>query len=157
MKSVFLHGLESSSCGTKAKWFKEHFPSMLVPDLTGSFENRMEQLMELVAGQNELVLVGSSFGGLMAAVFAHEYADRVKKIILLAPALNFPGYSEYLNRKSPVPAHLYIGRQDDVCPPDIVIPYAKRSFENIIIHESDDDHLLKATFCSIDWKGLLSH
>ena len=67
MTIVFIHGLDSSSRGSKALWFKEHFPVMLVPDFTGSLEERMDTLIHKVAGSENLVLVGSSFGGLMAA------------------------------------------------------------------------------------------
>lgn len=156
MTSVFIHGQDSSSRGAKALWFKEHFPDMLVPDFTGSLDERMETLTGLLAGQRELVLIGSSFGGLMAAIFALEHESRVEKVILLAPALNFPAYSRCLDRQTQVPAQLFIGRQDDVCPPYIVIPAAQRTFTNIIIHESADDHLLKVTFPEIDWQRLLA-
>jgi pimeloyl-ACP methyl ester carboxylesterase len=129
---------------------------MLVPDFTGSLEERMEALIHMVAGFENLVLVGSSFGGLMAAVFALDYPGRVNRVILLAPALNFAAYSGYLNRQTQVPARLFIGRRDGVCPPDLVIPAARRTFTDIDIHESDDDHLLKNTFSKIDWQGLLA-
>lgn len=156
MTSVFIHGQDSSSLGAKALWFKEHYPDMLIPDFTGTLDERMDTLTSLLTGQEELVLIGSSFGGLMAAIFTLEHESRVKKVILLAPALNFPSYSSYLERQTQVPARLFIGRQDDVCPPDIVIPAAQRTFTNIIIHRSDDDHLLKGTFQKIDWQGLLA-
>ena len=93
MKAVFLHGLDSSSKGTKARWFKERFPGMLIPDFSGPLEDRMRTLSEVLAGQKGLVIVGSSFGGLMAAVFVLYNESRVKRLILLRlfmfmPALN---------------------------------------------------------------------
>ena len=156
MTAVFIHGQDSSSRGVKGLWFKEHYPDMLVPDFTGTLHERMDTLTTLLAGQEKLVLIGSSFGGLMAAIFTLEHESRVKKVILLAPALNFPDYSSYLERQTQVPARLFIGRQDDICPPDIVITAARRTFTNIVIHRSNDDHLLKGTFQEIDWQRLLA-
>ena len=57
------------------------------------FPERMEKLEGLLAGKNELVLVGSSYGGLMAAVYACLHEERVKKLILLAPALHLEPYN----------------------------------------------------------------
>jgi hypothetical protein len=34
MTTVFLHGLESSSKGVKAGWFRQNFPTMLIPYFT---------------------------------------------------------------------------------------------------------------------------
>jgi len=155
MTSVFLHGLDSSSQGTKAKWFREHFPDMVIPDFIGSLTERMEKLNTLLSGRSDLVLIGSSFGGLMATIYALENESRVRKVFLLAPALNFPGVPEKVDRKLNVPATLYIGRRDDVCPPDQVIPAARQIFAHLSVHVSDDDHLLRDTFPAIDWETLL--
>ena len=90
MTTVFLHGLDSSSQGTKAKWFGKNFPEMVIPDFTGTIYDRMEKLITLLDEEKELILIGSSFGGLMATLFARENESRIRKVILLAPALNFP-------------------------------------------------------------------
>lgn len=155
MTRVFLHGLDSSSKGTKGKWFRDRFPEMIIPDFTGSLDTRLKIFEQVVAGLDELVLTGSSFGGLMAAIFALENESRVKKVILLAPALNFPDFSSFSCRSLPVPAILYIGSRDTVCPPEIVIPAAKNVFADLSVFVSDDDHLLHDTFTSIDWKEVL--
>jgi len=155
MTTVFLHGLESSSRGTKGSWFRQHFPKMLVPDFTGSLRDRMDQLNRVLTGRKELLLVGSSFGGLMAAILAIENPERVSRLILLAPALNFPEFDKWHGRSTPVETLLYIGGNDDVCPPAVVIPAAKAAFPALTIHQTDDDHLLRATFAEIDWQCLL--
>lgn len=155
MTTIFLHGLESSSQGTKATWLKKHFPETIVPDLAGPLAERMNTLRSTLDGKTGIILIGSSFGGLMAALFTQENPGRVKKAILLAPALNFPDYSKFPVRPVDVPVLLYIGSQDDVCPPDIVIPLAKRIFTNITVVQSDDDHLLHRTFNGINWESLL--
>ena len=156
MTSVFLHGLESSSKGTKGSWFRERFPEILIPDFVGTLADRMAVLQTVLADRDNLVLVGSSFGGLMATVYVLEHPEKVEKAILLAPALNFPDFSKYAGRKTTVRTQLFIGRQDDVCPPEIVIPKAMDTFINLEVHRSDDDHPLRNTFPDLDWKRLLS-
>ena len=155
MTTLFLHGLESSSKGTKARWFRQHFSTVVTPDFTGSLGTRMKKLNVILAGKEELLLIGSSFGGLMTTIHAQENENRVKKVILLAPAFNFPQFSWYLERKTSVPAQLYIGRQDIICPADSVIPVAQNIFTDLSVHVSDDDHLLRDTFTAIDWAELI--
>ena len=102
MNTIFIHGLDSSSRGTKATWFSQHFPEMLLPDFSGSFSQRLEQLKAIVAGREELIMIGSSFGGLLAAAFTLEQYHRVLRLILLAPALNFPEFADYPASACPV-------------------------------------------------------
>jgi pimeloyl-ACP methyl ester carboxylesterase len=156
MTTVFLHGLESSSKGTKATWFRQRFPAMLIPDFSGPLAERMADLNNLLALHDSLVLVGSSFGGLMATVYTLENEKRTARVILLAPALNFSEFTPYLGRSTGVSARLYIGRRDTVCPPDAVLPLALETFSNLSIHEADDDHLLHSTFSAIRWHELLA-
>ncbi|MBU0481767.1 MAG: alpha/beta hydrolase [Proteobacteria bacterium] len=155
MTPVFIHGLESSSRGTKGTWFKERFPGMLICDFIGSFEERMVQLKCFLAGRANLVLVGSSFGGLMASVYAIEYGSEVARVVLLAPALNFPEFDRFRSGSTSVPTHLYIGDRDAICPADLVIPAAQEVFTDLVVNRVDDDHLLHATFRRIDWNSML--
>jgi len=156
MNAVFLHGLDSSSKGTKGVWFRQHFPGMLLPDFRGSLGERMTVLRRLLLNRQDLVLVGSSFGGLMATIFAAERPDKLRRVILLAPALNFPDWEIDLQGQVSVPAHLYIGSRDTVCPPSKVLPVAREIFSELWVHVPDDDHLLHATFEIIDWSDLLA-
>lgn len=153
---IFIHGLESSSQGTKGKWFNKNYPNVLLPDFPGSLDERMSKLNTILNGQDNLVLIGSSYGGMMASIFALEHEGRVKKVILFAPALNFSEFDKYVGRSTSVPAKLYVGNQDDICPPDRVVPRAQAVFTNLTIHLSEDDHLLKKTFRFLDWQNLLS-
>lgn len=155
MTPVFLHGLASSSRGTKGKWFRDHFPAMLIPGFSGTLVERMTAVREILKEEKDLLLVGSSFGGLMVTLYAMEYPDRVKKVVLLAPALNFPEFSGRNTCRISVPAFLYIGQRDETCPPDIVIPRAREIFSDLSVQVSDDDHLLHATFRKIDWSSIL--
>ena len=80
MTIIFIHGLDSSSKATTAPWFKEHFPAIVIPDFTGSLDNRMGMLSKILSGMEKVVLIGSSFGGLMATIYALENESRVKKV-----------------------------------------------------------------------------
>lgn len=156
VNACFIHGLDSSSRGSKGAYFRRHFPDMLMPDFDGPFAGRMAALCQLLAGRSDLILVGSSFGGLMATVFAIENAAAVRRLVLLAPALNFPEFTPYRGRKTAVPATIYLGSRDTVTPPEQVKPLADETFASLLWHETDDDHLLRRTFPRIDWPGLLA-
>ncbi|MFN8411892.1 MAG: alpha/beta fold hydrolase [Anaerolineales bacterium] len=85
-KIIYLHGLESTSQSGKARQFAEKFPGMLTPDFN-AFEERMQQLKPILGRKKNWIIIGSSFGGLMAAVFTCKHPSQVQKLILLAPAL----------------------------------------------------------------------
>jgi len=152
---VYIHGLDTSSRGTKGLFFEEQYPDVLREDYAGPFEERMAKLHRVLEGRENLILVGSSYGGLMAAVFAALHADRVKKIVLLAPALTLPEFTPYLAHRSNVPAVVYHGICDDVVPPAGVEKVCRRVFSRLDYHAVDDDHLLHKTFRGLDWDGLL--
>ena len=151
----FLHGLDSSIQGTKARWFRDHFPQVGMQDYHGDLTQRLEQLEMQLAGRDRLILVGSSFGGLMATCFALRHPKQCLRLILLAPALNF---TEYQPPASPtaVPVVLVMGEQDDVCPPALVLPQAQATFSNLTVRIEDDDHMLHRTFPTLDWPHLLT-
>ena len=131
MMTLFLHGLESSSRGFKARWFSKNFSEVVTPDFTGVLAVRMKKLRAIMIGMDKTVLIGSSFGGLMATLYAMEQEGRVEKVILLAPALNFPDFVPPVGGKTAVPSRLYIGSRDTVCPPEIVLPLAKHIFSDL--------------------------
>jgi pimeloyl-ACP methyl ester carboxylesterase len=153
---VFVHGLEGSSQGTKSRFFRKRYPGMIIEDYTGSLEERMDKLRRTLAGKEDLVLVGSSYGGLMAAMYACDNEPAVGKLILLAPALDLEEFGPYLNRTIDVPTILYHGSRDDVVPPEPVRRIAARVFKNLSHHFVDDDHPLSGTFTSFDWDALLT-
>ncbi len=152
---VFIHGLESTGRGAKGLYFHDRYPEMIIEDFTGPFPERMEQLNDILAGKTGLILVGSSYGGLMAAVYAALHQDRVKKIVLLAPALHLDSYEPYLNTRLHIPVVIYHGLRDDVVPLDTVRTIAGQLFENLTFNRVDDDHSLHSTFSAIDWDTLL--
>jgi len=155
MTRVFIHGLESSSQGTKGVFFRERYPGMIIEDFGGPLEERMKKLNLRLEGLGDLILVGSSYGGLMATIYACENEPRVSRLILLAPALNIVDLAPCLSRKVQVPVILFHGRHDDVVPPAPVEAIARRIFARLDYHLVDDDHSLHVTFPLMDWDALV--
>ena len=156
MTRIFLHGLESSSKGSKASFLRTLFPDMLIPDFNGNLSERMVLLKSILAGKENLMLVGSSFGGLMATIYAMEKQEAVTRIILLAPALNFPEFAQYKLKSIEVPTRMIIGRDDTVTPVHEVLPLARRIFADLDYEEVNDTHILAATFRDFDWQTILA-
>lgn len=151
----FLHGLESSGSGTKGRFLGEKFPHVKRPDFSGSLGERLAQLKHLCENEQNLIFVGSSFGGLMATCFAIQHPQRVVKLILLAPALNFGGYQPP-DQKLVMPVHLVIGANDDVTPVEPVVPLARETFLNISVNIVEDDHMLHKSYQQLDWDSLFA-
>jgi pimeloyl-ACP methyl ester carboxylesterase len=152
---VFIHGLESSSQGNKGLFFRARYPDMLIEDFEGSLEKRMSKLTLLLDGKVDLILVGSSFGGLMAAIYTCLHSNRIRKLILLAPALDLDDFRPYTDRRIDIPVTIFHGKYDDVVPPDPVRRIAGQVFKNRVYHLVDDDHPLRKTFPTYDWDDLL--
>ena len=152
---IFLHGLDSSIQGTKGRWFARHFPAMRMQDYSGSLEERLAQLRAQCQGLSRLVLVGSSFGALMATCHAIRYPAQCERLILLAPALNFAEFAPPAE-KILTPTRIIIGRDDVVTPPALVLPLAERTFAAAEIDLVEDDHMLHRVFSQLDWPTLLA-
>lgn len=152
---VFIHGLESTAQGAKGQFFSQHFPQMIIEDYIGDFTTRMHKLNNLLAGKSDLIIVGSSFGGLMAVQYAMENENRIKKLILLAPALNLPEFQPNSNKKLIIPVIIYHGTNDDVVNPQIIKNISMKYFINLEHHFVEDDHPLRKTFPILDWERLL--
>jgi pimeloyl-ACP methyl ester carboxylesterase len=152
---LFLHGLDSSSKGTKGRYFTANFSHIIAPDFTGNLQERMHALETVCENLSDTIMIGSSFGGLMAACYAIARPDKVRKLILLAPALNFSEYAAPAQLVN-VPTLLIIGDHDTVTPPNLVIPAARATFSQLEILVCDDDHLLKTAFFAVDWPTLLA-
>lgn len=151
---VFIHGLESTAQGTKGQFFCNNFPQMIVENYTGDFAARMRKLRSLLDDKTDLIIVGSSYGGLMAVQYAIENEHRMKKLVLLAPALNLSDFTPPA-RVLKVPVVLYHGSDDDIVDPKKVKDIASRYFAALEYHLVPDGHVLHETFPLLDWKNLL--
>jgi hypothetical protein len=106
MRVVYLHGFASSPQSSKARFFGSKFAEAGVafdaPQLDqGEFRNLTISSQMLVVGNavcahrerlakgEPLVLMGSSLGGYLAALYAERYPKAVDRLVLLAPAFQF--------------------------------------------------------------------
>jgi len=152
---IFIHGLESSNQGTKAVFFRGRYPGMILPTFEGPLTTRMEELKQLLSGKSDIRIVGSSFGGLMATVFAMEHASQVARLILLAPAIHMIDAAPVKRQRIEVPTSIYHGTNDTVIPLAEVQRTAEDVFTDLSFNIVDDDHYLHKTFKSLDWDHLL--
>ena len=94
---IYLHGFASGPTSQKAQFFRrkcaEHGVALAVPDLAegdflGLTITAQLRLLERLAGDGPVVLIGSSLGGYLAALFAARH-PQVMRVVLLAPAFGF--------------------------------------------------------------------
>jgi len=105
--SVFyLHGFTSSPRSTKANFLADKLmghgialrcPDFNLPDFrTMTMTRMLAQLSDelAVTGPAPVTLIGSSLGGTLAILGAARFADRVDRVVLMAPAVMFakPGH-----------------------------------------------------------------
>lgn len=94
---VYLHGFASGPDSTKARFFREHLPELglnvHVPDLNGNNFAELtltgqlqiiEQEIQKIGRERNVLLMGSSMGGLLSVLAAPKYPN-VRGLILLAP------------------------------------------------------------------------
>jgi len=95
MRYIYLHGFASSARSSKAAFFAERMAergvALDIPDLyQGDFEHttltRQLALVHERVGAGPALLIGSSLGGYLAALFAARHPDRAAALVLLAPA-----------------------------------------------------------------------
>src|SRR3712207_248123 len=98
MRVLYLHGFASGPSSGKAQFFRarlaERGVQLEIPDLVeGDFENLtitgQLAVIERTARGDPVVLMGSSLGGYLAALYASSHPE-VTKLILMAPAFYFP-------------------------------------------------------------------
>ena len=100
MRIVYLHGFASSPQSSKAQFFAAKFCEAGVPfeapELDGGDFERLTVSGQLAVieravgdGGPGTVLMGSSLGGYLAALYAATHPASVERVILLAPAFNF--------------------------------------------------------------------
>ena len=96
---VYLHGFASSPQSGKAQFFRRKFAAcgvpMEIPQLDqGRFEaltiTGQLEVIERAAGQQPAILMGSSLGGYLAALYASRHPAQIERLVLLAPAFQFP-------------------------------------------------------------------
>lgn len=152
---IYLHGLLSNSQGFKATLLRRLFPDIITPDFEGTLDERMARLAPILGDTTGWVIIGSSFGGLMGALYTCRHPQQVARLILLAPALIWPDFAESPPAPVSVPTVIYHGRRDTVVPLDPVQRVARQVFTNLTFHIVDDDHGLHGTVEALDWAQLV--
>lgn len=138
MQIFFFHGLESGPHGAKYHAIREHH-DVISPDFRDQdLETRLKTAEEATRGQTDAILVGSSFGGLVAALLYDRYPERFSTYLLLAPAV----HSELAAHITHAPATGTIihGTHDDVVLIEPVRLFAQA--HGLAFIEVDDEHRL---------------
>jgi pimeloyl-ACP methyl ester carboxylesterase len=146
---VFAHGLEGSPQGTKAQRLRRLGLPLEVPDLRGvDLRGRYDHIERITRGGGVL-LVGSSYGGLVAALLAQRHPGRFTGMVLCAPALGWrePPNTDPDGLLAPpgLPVVVLHGLHDDIVPIDLSRAYRDRSGPGVTLHELDDGHALRGS------------
>jgi pimeloyl-ACP methyl ester carboxylesterase len=95
---VYLHGFASSPQSGKAQFFHKrlaekgldlHIPALDAGDFEHLTITGQLQVVDTAVSGQPTILFGSSMGGYLAALYAARHAN-IQKLILLAPAFQFP-------------------------------------------------------------------
>jgi len=144
---VWAHGLWGSPNGSKITAIRESGIEAISPDF-----NEMELIdrVELIKNEMEIgnvVLAGSSWGGLACALAAKQKPEKLKGLLLLAPALAFPeppnDNPEELVAPNNIPVTIIHSVTDDIVPISSSKEYLNRSEKNVKLIEVEDNHVLE--------------
>lgn len=146
----FLHGLDSSPQGTKARLIRNKYPNCLIPALPPDLTQRLRILEREIT--QPVWMVGSSLGGLTALMFADRFPGLVRAMVLTAPAVGCTDRCLFDRMQEAVMASVYIpagipaiilaGRRDDLIPLDAIRSMIRRSppSELVRLIVVDDGH-----------------
>ena len=138
----FVHGLEGSPQGSKARLFAEHFDACTPAMDTSDFESCVAVHAAMLRSFRPDVLVGSSFGGSVAAELLRRGDWRGPTLLLAQAALH---YDPAARLPEGVRVWLVHGLRDDLVPPEQSRELARTgSAELVKLIEVDDDHPLRA-------------
>ncbi len=144
---VFCHGLESNPHGSKVQALRGAGFDVVAPDFQGqNLAARVATLAPVLLANPDVVLVGSSYGGLTALCGAIRHvADGgpLRGLVLCAPALHWPEPpADALDLAPPCRVIVIHGRRDDVVPARVSEDYAaKHPAVRLVL--VDDEHRLK--------------
>jgi alpha-beta hydrolase superfamily lysophospholipase len=161
---IFIHGLESSGTGFKSRFFKTIFPDIVTPDfyaynpnisLKKILSERMRELYEILKTRKPWIIIGSSFGGLMAAYYALQFPRHVNLLILLAPFIDNKLIDLVKYDPVEVPTIMFQGKNDTVVSFLKSYDTLKSKFRNLETYLVDDNHFLHKLITQVEWKELI--
>jgi pimeloyl-ACP methyl ester carboxylesterase len=94
---AYLHGFASGPASTKAQFVRARLAALgyelaipdLAPDFTHQTVTGQLATAEALLDGEPAILMGSSLGGYLAALVAARHPERVRALVLLAPAFGF--------------------------------------------------------------------
>jgi pimeloyl-ACP methyl ester carboxylesterase len=94
---AYFHGFASGPASTKAQYVRSRLAELghelvipdLAPDFTRQTVTSQLAIAEHLLGSEPAILMGSSLGGYLAALVAARRPERVRALVLLAPAFSF--------------------------------------------------------------------
>ncbi len=97
MRIVYLHGFASGPMSKKAQFFRKKFAAcgmdLEIPELAAEGFERLTvsgqlDVIERLGSGEPLVIIGSSMGGYLAALYASRHPE-VSHVVMMAPAFGF--------------------------------------------------------------------
>jgi pimeloyl-ACP methyl ester carboxylesterase len=158
----YIHGYQSNPNSTKGTLFKKKLNARPIRYRDGPPEdiiipNCLKKIQEEIKNDNEIILIGSSLGGLLAARIA-QINNKIKRIILLNPAIIPPDVDinkiqgmpinilkemkvdNLFNTRINTQIDIIVGTEDNVVPLKWSLEFAIAQEANLrFLH---DDHML---------------
>lgn len=142
LRVQFVHGLEGSPQGTKARLLAEHFDALTPAMDTADFEGCVTLQAETLRSFEPHVLVGSSFGGAVVVELLARGLWRGPTLLLAQAAVR---RNPHARLPEDVTVWLVHGARDEiVAPEDSRRLAATGSDARARLIEVDDDHRLQA-------------
>lgn len=146
LRVQFIHGLEGSPQGSKARLLAAHFETQTPAMDTQDFEACVARQAETIGTFRPDVLVGSSFGGGVAVALLERGLWRGPTLLLAQAALR-------LRPDAKLPANVTVwlahGQQDEVVDPADSRRLAQTGSADLVrLIEVEDDHPLHASVAS---------
>ena len=143
---LFIHGLEGSPLGSKARLLGEHFDAWTPAMDTKDFEACVDRQALAIEEFRPDVLVGSSFGGAVAVALLARGVWRGPTLLLAQAAIH---YDPEACLPDDVPVWLVHGSRDTLLP----LEHSRRlaatgDAERVRLIEVDDDHPLHDSVAS---------
>jgi len=144
---IWAHGLWGSPNGSKITAIRDSGIEVISHDFNDMELIDRVELLEKTMEVGNVVLAGSSWGGLACALAAQRKSDKLKGLLLLAPALHYPeppnNNPEDLVAPKEVPVTIIHSIEDDIVPISASKDYIERSDNNIKLIEVNDNHVLE--------------
>jgi len=149
----FIHGLEGSPQGAKARLFAAHFTATTPAMDTRDFPGCVTVQAEAIVSFRPDVLVGSSFGGGVAVELLRRDCWSGPTLLLAQAALL---YDRAARLPDNVPVWLVHGVRDDVVPIEHSRSLARTGTPDLVrLIEVEDDHSLAGMVESGELGGLV--